>query len=196
MKKDSGKTLIYKEAEGFYTIGDLEKLYEETAKQLKRSTWTRVARRVKTQNITTKFEGVEKNGDILFSTNSGTTKGKRWHQRIRFKDLKEGIQILYDDPTLTQKQIINLVVSGDLLVHCDDPSFKYYWSYKAWVQGYGIRKETRYPKVRNPKLTGGVCKHLYAVLSILPFYINTIVGEYKRLGILPKDWEKTRRKRK
>lgn len=177
-----------------YTLDDLEKLYEETAKQLKRTTWDRVARRVRIQNIRTKFLGVSSNGDLLFKTTSGTTPGKFWNQRLRFKDLEVGLQMLYDDPSLTRRQIIDLIATGDLLVYCDDPSFKYYWSYKAWIQGYGIKKELRYPQKRNPNLTGGVCKHLFSVLSLLPFLTNQIVKEYTRKGLIPRDWVKQRRK--
>ena len=176
-----------------YTLKDLEKLYEEASKELRRDCWDRVAKRVKTQNIQATYLGVAKNGDILFKTTSGTTKGKFWHQTLRFKDLNEGMQILYDDISLTRRDIISLLINGDLMVFCDDHSFKYYWSYKAWVRGYGIKKEVRYPKIRNKNLTGSVCKHLYAVLQVLPFYTNQIVADYKKIGLFPKDWEKNRR---
>lgn len=185
--------LVLDKAEGIYTFKELDKLYEETAKELKRDCWDRVAKRVKTQNINAKYLGVDKNGDILFKTTSGTTKGKFWFQRLRFKDLEAGLQIMYDDISLTRRDVISLLVNGDLLVYCDDPSFKYYWSYKAYNQGYGIKKEVRYPKIRNRYLTGSVCKHLYSVLSALPFYTNQIVKDYKTIGLIPKDWEKRRR---
>lgn len=177
-----------------YSILNLYKLYEETGKQLKKSCWPRVAARVKKQNITTKFTGINKDGSVRFVTKSGTTPGKYWNQTLIFKDLTEGLSMLYDDPHLTQKAIMQLVVAGDLILYCDDPSFKYYWSYKAHVGGYGIMREIRYPKIRNPKLTGSVCKHLYAVLSVLPFYTNQIVAEYKKMGILDPNWEKQRKR--
>lgn len=186
--------LVLKESEGVYSFAELDKLYEETSKQLRTQCWDRVAKRVKSQHITTTYLGVDKNGDILFKTTSGTTPGKYWHQRIRFKDLNEGLMLLYNDMTLTRRDIISLLVSGDILVFCDDHSFKYYWSYKAWVQGYGIKKEVRYPKIRNKNLSGSVCKHLYSVLSVLPFYVTHIVKDYQKIGLIPKDWVKQRRK--
>ena len=187
------KHSILSKSEGIYTFAQLDKLYEETSQQLRTQTWDRVAARVKSQHLKTTYMGVDKNGDILFKTTSGTTPGKYWNQRIRFRDLNQGLQILYDDITLTRREVIRLLMDGDLLVFCDDLSFKYYWSYKAWVQGYGIKKEVRYPVKRNLQLTGAVCKHLYSCLSLLPFYTNRIVKDYKAIGLIPPDWEKRRR---
>lgn len=144
-------------SEELYSLADVKKINEETAKQLKRSAWSRVQARVKAQHIKAEYLGIDKNGDVLFRTNSGTTRGKFWYQRIRFKDLEEGLGILMNDPTMTRRDIVDLITSGDIMVDCDDPSFHYFWKYKAWTQGYGIKRETRYPGIRNPYLTGSVC---------------------------------------
>ena len=39
---------------------------------------------------------------------------------------------------------------------------------------YG-RQEPRAPRIRNPKQYGSMCKHLHAVMKVLPFYKSTIV---------------------
>jgi hypothetical protein len=78
-----------------------------------------------------------------------------------------------------------LLQSGDLLVHCNDPSWKYWgWQYIGTKKGYAMRSEKRYPKIRNPRLTGTVCKHLLQVLQVLPFYSNDIVKAYRAKGII------------
>lgn len=137
---------------------DLYRMCEETSIQMQKKAWPSVFRRVKAQGLHPQYLGINKrNGDLLFKTNSGTTPGKFWYQTIRFKDLQDGLRILYNDPTYSRKDIIELLATGDLLVYCDDPSFRYYWAYKAFISGYGINKELRAPKRNNLGLTGTTC---------------------------------------
>lgn len=60
------------------------------------------------------------------------------------------------------------------------PAFLF-WGYKymAWRRGYGIQRETRRPVVRNPHQRGRVCKHLYLVMSLFPFWIKPIAQKFK-----------------
>lgn len=170
-----------------YSLRDLENIFEETNYDLRRNAWERVVKRVKFQNITPTYLGVDKNGIINFKTTSGTTRGLFWYQQIKFKDLETGLEILQGDPKVTAKEIINLLQKGDLLVYCNDLSFKYYgWQYIGTIRGYSLRKEGRYPRRRNPNLSGTICKHLVSVLQVLPFYTNTIVKDMRLKGILPR----------
>ena len=50
----------------------------------------------------------------------------------------------------------------------------------ATEDGYGIVDEPRAPQVRNPELRGSVCKHLYLVLKVLPFWANRIVSDLRK----------------
>ena len=177
-----------------FTLNELCDLCEETNKQIRNKAWPSVARRVRGQNLKVTYLGVTKEGKVRFKCTSGTTPGKFWFQEVIFKDLEVGLQILRENPTVTQKSIISLIQSGDLLLHCNDPSYKYYFQYVATKGGYSIRPERRYPKKRNPQLTGSVCKHLLAVLSVLPLYTNSIVRDFRKVGILDADWEKKRKK--
>ena len=180
------------------TLTELSKLCEETAKQLRSQAWPTVYRRVRTQHLKPVFLGVDKQGNCYFRVNSGTTKGKFWYQTLRFKDLQDGLEIFYSDADFSRRAVVDLIASGDLQVYCNDPSFRYYWQYKAWNRGYGLRKEVRYPRIRNPNQTGSVCKHLCAVLQSLPFFIPQIVHAYQKKGLFPKNWKslkKSMRKR-
>ena len=86
---------------------------------------------------------------------------------------------------MTNRDVVNLAVFGDLKVYCDDLSFKYYgWQYIAWNLDYGIEPETRPPVKRNPHLDGTVCKHLYSVLDALPFYLSEITRDLVKVGVL------------
>jgi hypothetical protein len=48
------------------------------------------------------------------------------------------------------------------------------------TQGYGMFKELRYPKIRNPKLEGSICKHLIAVLNNVGFNWNVIAKDMRK----------------
>ena len=182
-----------------YYLDDVETLMEETINQLKGRTaqqWPSIYHRTKTQGMVVQYVGVTKEGKVLFKTSSGTTPGKWWNQEIYFKDLPTGLKLLQQDPSLTHKAMIHLLQTGDMLVYCDDLSFKYWgFQYIAWRGGYGLRKETRYPWKRNPSLKGALCKHLYLVLSVLPFYTNILVRDLRIKGVLDKDWNKIRKRR-
>lgn len=177
-----------------YTFEDLAHIYEETGRELRQMSWPQVIRRVKTQKITPTYLGVTKDGRVLFKTNSGTTPGKYWYQQIKFKDLETGLALLYSDPTVTHKAMLDLIQKGDLLVYCDDLSFKYWgWQYIGSIRGYSLRPNYRYPRKRNPNLTGGVCKHLIAVLQVLPFFTSKLVHDFRKAGVLDPDWNVQRR---
>lgn len=172
-------------------IKDVYKL-EQTAKELKNNAQNKIKTRSK--KIYVKYIGTSKDGDIHFETNSGTISGQFWNQRIRFVELDSAVALAYENAG-TQREIIQMLMSSDILVYCNDPSFKYYgWQYMSWNQKYGLEKETRYPKIRNRYLEGTVCKHLLAVLKILPFYSTKIVKEYRNLGILPPPQKRKRKK--
>jgi hypothetical protein len=59
-----------------------------------------------------------------------------------------------------------------------------YWGYKYLDTKMKIafpgREEKRYPKVRNPRLRGIICKHLELALSVLPFNVPLMLKDLKR----------------
>lgn len=107
-------------------------------------------------------------------------------------DLKAAINLQKKDKSITDRDVVNLAIFGDLKVYCDDLSFKYYgWQYMAWKLDYGLEPEERPPVKRNPRLEGTVCKHLYAALDVLPFYMSEITRDLRKLGFLSKGKEVT-----
>jgi len=177
-------------------VSNLEKVYsfshlftrrpilEITSRELRASLSHRVNDRQKSQHIKATYLGVDKRtGDLLFKTNSGTTPGKFWHQRVRLLDLPTARDLAAVDGSISDMKIINLAIFGDIALHCDDPSFRYYWSYIAFQLGYGLRRESRFPKIRNPRLEGSICKHLVAVLKKMPLLIPKIVSDLRKAGL-------------
>lgn len=72
---------------------------------------------------------------------------------------------------------------SDIQLSCSCPSFLY-WGYQYILTqvGAAIADEGRFPKVRNPRLRGIVCKHLNRVLHVLPFYMNFLAQEISKTG--------------
>lgn len=157
----------------------LVSLNEFDARQILRSADDKSKERSKI--LHSNLKEVTELGDVKFETVSGTTQGLYWHQTVRFKDLYDIIvSFNYNKADYKDKDIMRLLSESDLEVYCDCPAFKY-WGYKyiSWNLDMGVEKETRNPKVRNPKLKGTVCKHLIMTLERLPFLVNKLVSMFR-----------------
>jgi hypothetical protein len=61
----------------------------------------------------------------------------------------------------------NFYVDAGIVLHnCPDFLYKGF-KFMGYNMGYGIYKEMRHPKIKNPRLEGTVCKHMLAVFSVL-----------------------------
>jgi len=156
-------------------------LTEATYKDLKdRVKSTDPDRVTKAKKLTTSYIGLNKNGDLMFKTSSGTTRGKFWYQTVRLLDLPKALEVFADDGDITDRDIVSYSIQGNLAVYCNDPSFKYWgWQWMATQDEYGIVPEDRAPVYRNTELRGAVCKHIYIVLQVLPFWTNRIVKDLR-----------------
>jgi len=133
------------------------------------------------------YRGVSKRGLVYFRTNSATTPGLYWHQYIELSDIEEAIRLQARDRLMSNVDVVNLAVFGDLKFHCNCPAFKYYgFQYMATELDYAIVPESRPPTIRNPNLEGTVCKHLYQVLQRLPMHITVIARDMVSVGLLKK----------
>ena len=128
-------------------------------------------KRVKlSSKLRTKYIGLNRNRDMMFKTTSGTTPGKFWYQTIRFHDLQAAIDLFGDDKDVTDHDIADLITHGDISVHCNCPSWKYWgWQYVGTKHGFAIQPETRKPVKNNPGQKGAVCKHIYTAIKSQPF---------------------------
>lgn len=91
---------------------------------------------------------------LIFKTRSGTNSRLVWTQTIEISDATmENIM-----NNVSFKSVEDLIKYSDLKIHCNCPAFTY-WGYKymAWKRGYGLEKELRRPRVRNPFEQGYVC---------------------------------------
>lgn len=132
-----------------------------------------------------RYEGVNKYGDLVFSTNSQSSVG-RYTQHVRFYDFKE------KKPT-KMDEVLDMLRNSDVGVSCNDPSFLYWGgAYNATQNGYNIFVETRglNDPHKETKQNFVICKHLIAVLHAVPFYWNTIIADYKKYFKLLEEQEK------
>lgn len=132
-------------------------------------------------------------GTIVTLSNSVTLKKENhWRQSIKLLDWDEALAA--DDLSFPDRA--NLAVFGRLQVKCSCPAYLY-WGYEYIETQLGSDNievpdyegktggEKRYPKVRNPKLRGVICKHLTAVLLTLERSIPEVasaMASYARLG--------------
>lgn len=154
------------------------KMYEDNFKTLKQN--SNKADLVHKQKLLIKYQGVDKQGLIHFTCGSYSRKGKNHNIIIKLLDFEEAKKI-----SNKNKDIMNLAVYGDIAVYCSCESFLYHgFKYMAWTRGYGLSREVRFPKVKNPYLQGTVCKHLIAVFNALPFYQTSFIKDFKSKGLL------------
>ncbi len=143
-----------------------------------------------------------------FKVHSGTKTSLWYDDILQFQDIEQTLIDLIQNTRLwnRDKKSINLqklgrelLQRGDVKIGCSCPA-QLYWggdfiiSLPRYDAKYGD-KETRPPRVRNPKKYGAFCKHLQAVFNVLPFYPNSAakwVREYH--GDLLKDTEQGMRK--
>lgn len=176
----------YGEQIELYSIEQIKKmLYEFNVNGLKGGAENKVINRAREHNLGTHYQEVTEEGEIIYKTTSATTPGvDYWEQKIKLLDFDDAIEIS-QDMDIDDKDVVNLMVFGDLEVKCDCPAFLY-WGYKyiAWELDYGIEQENRPPDIRNPNRDGTVCKHLYNVFTVLPAHILRIASDLREMGIL------------
>lgn len=150
----------------------LQSINEATKKELLSGAESK--RKARAKKLTTTYKGVNNDGCIEFVTNSQYTPNKKYQQKIKLNDVKD-IKALKD---FKKSEITRLLLDGDLSVYCSCEDFLYKgYKYMAWNMGYGLDKENRFPKIKNPNLEGTICKHLIAVLSVMSFNNNKITTD-------------------
>ena len=168
-----------------YTLDELEKIVEWSVNNLKGGAENKVIRRADNHNLGTYYEGVTRDGILKYRTTSATTPGvDYWEQEIKLLDFEDALEMA-DDMELSDENLVNLMVFGDIAIHCSCPAFLY-WGYKyiSWELDYGKEPENRAPDIRNPGRSGTVCKHLYNVFTVIPAHILRIASDLRDMDLL------------
>jgi hypothetical protein len=124
-----------------------------------------------------------------FKLHSGTKDDVWYDGYIKFKDLPEFLSNAVKDMRLWTKdrQHVDLrklakkvMFDCNIQVLCSCPAFQYWGpAYILSLRRYDGKytdRETRPPRVRNPRQYGAICKHGQALLNAYPFYISTLAG--------------------
>lgn len=117
-----------------------------------------------------------KDNELIFKTRSGTPPYKRiYTQRVIIEDLN-ALMVA----KMRFNNLAKFILDAKLKVFCDCDAFLYWGGkYWAWRKGFGIEKETRYPKVRQPYYKAYSCKHIYQVMSSYPWWSKFLAKKFK-----------------
>jgi len=122
-----------------------------------------------------------------FKVHSGTKAGVWYDDYVKFKDVESLLEKLVKNRKLwkedksgvdLRKLAHEFLYKADLQVKCSCPAFQY-WG-PAYILSLGrydakyTDPENRPPRIRNPKQYGAYCKHLEAIMKVLPFYDSTM----------------------
>lgn len=135
----------------------------------------RVAERARKLSGTNLVSISFKDNRLMFKTLSGTDKKTLWTQIVEIQDIDANVV-----QSLGFHQLVDVIRHAKLKVFCNCPAFLFWgFQYLSWRKGYGLVKETRRPKVRNPHQKGNVCKHLFQVMQVYPFLATTLAKKFK-----------------
>lgn len=140
--------------------------------------------RARAGDVRVVFKGVAGNF-LTYETKPSSREGQRWTVKVALQDLRKELDKVRAGKA-TFKMAVRRALKGDLKVMCNCPAMLY-WGY-AYIASKGKykvgRSQDRYPKVRNPKLQGSSCKHVYRVLKDLPQDEARVLRAFKRAKVL------------
>ncbi len=166
-------------------LSSLHPVWEETWRQIRSGAdRPRIGRSKKIK--ASYYRGIlNTKGWIKFETHSQYIVGKMYTQYIKMLDIKD----LEDMKEFTEKDIIRVMLQGDIKVYCSCKDFHYKgFKYMGHQMGWGIYREDRFPKIRNPKLEGTVCKHLLKVFEVYMLNWSKISKDMKKSKYFRKRW--------
>lgn len=151
-------------------------LKEEYIENLQKSMEPKRKQRSKSVNV--KYEGLDHRvgtkriRTIKFTASDPNGSGKTWKQQIQIPDLRE---VIKQKKNQTLDEAIGMAVyAGDVKIACNCPDFKNSYEWMADAGDYGIKKQSKPPEKRNPKLEGSTCKHINAVFENIESEIPNI----------------------
>jgi len=93
-----------------------------------------------------------------------------------------------DSEDLDVREKVRLAIAGDLHISCTCPAYLYF-GYKyilTQLDANESEDENRFPKIRNPKLQGVMCKHCYTAMNAFPLNWSSIARDISSKKFLRK----------
>lgn len=91
-----------------------------------------------------------------------------------------------EEKDLSVREKVRLAIAGDLKISCTCPAYLYF-GYKYILTQLDTNeadKEHRFPKIKNPKLEGVMCKHCYSAINAFPLNWTRIASDIQRKRFL------------
>lgn len=185
--------LVNEDESQVITLSDMVQLKqflsEATYKDLRsKSKQEDPARVSKSKKIRVRYMGVDKGMNVMFTVSAeDPEKNAKAGRPTSYKTkvlLRDAEQIFKEKQgTTTDANLVRQAINGNLLVSCTCPAATYWGQeYKGTIHDYSLVKNN-IPPTRNLP-TQVVCKHMFATLTALPFWNNSIVRDFRALGIL------------
>lgn len=159
-----------------------KRLDELTRKDLISDTdrWTRDKARLVKRAV---YLGITEDYTCFFRVPSVTAKPPTTYVvKVKLVEYPE----IADDETLSTREKVRLAIAGDLKISCTCPAY-IYWGYKyilTQLDTNAIDPEHRFPRVKNPRLQGVMCKHCYVALNIFPMSWTSIASDIDKKRFL------------
>ena len=129
------------------------------------------------------YLGITEDYTVFFRVPSVTANPPTYYTvKINLVDYPE----IEEDEDMTVKEKVRLALAGDLKMSCTCPAYLYF-GYKYILTQLDTnydRGENRFPKIKNPKLQGVMCKHCYSAISVFPMNWNSIARDIERGNFL------------
>lgn len=152
-----------------------ERLDELTRKDLLSDTdgWTKEKAKLVRGAI---YLGITEDYTLFFRVPSVTAKpSTNYLVKIKLVDYPE----IADDESLDTRGKVRLAIAGDVKVSCTCPAYLYF-GYKYILTQLDTNeadKEHRFPKIKNPRLQGVMCKHCYTAMNAFPFNWTKVASD-------------------
>ena len=144
-------------------ISDTDKWTKDKSKLVKRATYL----------------GITEDYTVFFRVPSVTADPPtNYTVKIQLLDYPE----VADDEDLDIKEKVRLAIAGDLKISCTCPAYLYF-GYKyilTQLDSNESNPENRFPKIKNPKLQGVMCKHCYTAINAFPFNWTSIARDLSK----------------
>lgn len=135
--------------------------------------WTKDKSRLVRQSV---YLGITEDYTVFFRVPSVTADPPTSYVvKIQLVDYAE----ISDDDSLDTREKVRLAIAGDLKISCTCPAYLYF-GYKyilTQLETNESDEEHRFPKIKNPRLQGVMCKHCYAAINAFPLNWSRIASD-------------------
>jgi hypothetical protein len=189
--------IYLKDNDEIFTLGEALNRYrykrifgEASYKQLKDVSKSRDPLRLaKSKKLIATYTGIDDDHNITFRITAEDPVDNAEHGRptsyvtkVSLKDLAKLIQDRKDGTN--DKTLVMSAIQGNIDVSCTCPAAKYWGQQYNGTKGdYSLDKNDIAPSRNIP--TQPLCKHTILMLTVLPFWWNTIISDLRTKGILP-----------